>query len=167
MTHESATAPKLTRAIGLMSGTSLDGIDVALLDTDGATAIAQGPARVYPYEAAFRRRMATGLDTAKAIDERCQRPGDLLALEHDLTVRHGAAVERFLVDFSIDRQSVDLVGFHGQTVLHRPEKALTVQIGDGDMLARHLGIPVVFDMRAADMVRAGRARRWSLPTTRR
>ncbi len=139
------------RGIGLMSGTSLDGIDVALVDTDGEASVVRGPARVYPYDAAFRRRLATGLETAKAIVKRSERPGDLADLERDLTLRHAEAVERFLADCAIERSSVDLVGFHGQTVLHRPDNALTVQLGDGPLLADRLGLPVVHDMRAADM----------------
>ena len=121
--------PKLRRAIGLMSGTSLDGIDVALVDTDGETVVERGPARVYAYDAAFRDQLAAALETAKAIRQRGARPGDLAALEVALTRRHGEAVARFLKECDIDRASVDVVGFHGQTVLHRPAEALTVQIG--------------------------------------
>lgn len=147
--------PKLRRAIGLMSGTSLDGIDVALVDTDGDTVVERGPARVYAYDAAFRDQLAAALETAKTIRQRDARPGDLAALEVALTHRHGEAVTRFLKECGIDRASVDVVGFHGQTVLHRPAEALTVQIGRGDLLARQLGLPVVHDMRAADMVADG------------
>ena len=143
------------RAIGLMSGTSLDGIDVALLDTDGEANVTRGPARVYAYDAAFRRRLAEALEAAKVIVSRTDKPGHLADIERELTLRHAQAVERFLTDCAIDRLSVDLVGFHGQTVLHRPEKALTVQLGDGSLLAERLGLPVVHDMRAADMEAGG------------
>ncbi|WP_255696809.1 anhydro-N-acetylmuramic acid kinase [Aurantimonas sp. HBX-1] len=149
------TGTRRRRAIGLMSGTSLDGIDVALLDTDGEAIVIRGPARVYPYEAAFRRRLAAGLEAAKGLAHRDERPGDLSALETELTLRHAAAVERFLDDAQIDPVSVDVVGFHGQTVLHRPERALTVQLGDGGLLAERLGRPVVYDMRARDMREGG------------
>jgi anhydro-N-acetylmuramic acid kinase len=138
-----------------MSGTSLDGIDVALLDTDGEALLVRGPARVYPYEAAFRSRLAAGLDVAKALRHRDERPGDIGALETELTLRHAAAVERFLADQAIDPATIDVVGFHGQTVLHRPEAALTVQLGDGALLAQRLGRPVVYDMRARDMQQGG------------
>nr|WP_255618078.1 anhydro-N-acetylmuramic acid kinase [Aurantimonas sp. VKM B-3413] len=146
---------QIKRAIGLMSGTSLDGIDVALLDTDGETIVRRGPARVYAYDAAFRDRLANALVAAKAISARDERPGDLAALEVALTERHAEAVRRFGSDYGIDLSSVDVVGFHGQTILHRPERALTVQIGDGGLLADRLGRPVVSDMRAADMVEGG------------
>lgn len=143
------------RAIGLMSGTSMDGIDVALLDTNGVHAPTRGPARVYAYEAGFRARLEAGLQTAKGIRQRTERPGDLAALEREITDRHADAVRRFAVDCSVDLAGVDVVGFHGQTVLHRPQEALTVQLGDGLRLAKALGIPVVHDMRAADMAAGG------------
>ncbi|WP_280952994.1 anhydro-N-acetylmuramic acid kinase [Mangrovicella endophytica] len=148
------TEPRLRRAVGLMSGTSLDGIDVALLDTDGQSIVRRGPSRVYPYEAGFRQRLSAALETAKTIEERSGRPGDLAAIEQDLTDLHAGVVERFLAETGTSRESIDLVGFHGQTVLHRPDQALTVQLGDGARLAGAVGLPVVYDMRAGDM-RAG------------
>nr|WP_269812736.1 anhydro-N-acetylmuramic acid kinase [Aurantimonas marina] len=143
------------RAIGLMSGTSLDGIDVALLDTDGDGLVKRGPARVYNYDVGFRRRLAEGLETAKSIIRQTDRPGDLQVLEAEVTRRHAEAVRRFFADCGIDPATVDIIGFHGQTVLHRPDKALTVQLGDGGLLADLLHLPVVFDMRANDMTQGG------------
>ena len=140
-------------AIGLMSGTSMDGIDVALLWTDGRDKVRRGPGGFYPYEAAFRRRIEAGLADAATIGERRERPGDLAALETDITLRHAEAVN----DFRVRHPGLkpQLIGFHGQTVLHRPERALTVQLGDGALLARETGIAVVSDMRANDMEHGG------------
>ena len=140
-------------AIGLMSGTSMDGIDLAAVTTDGEQAVERGPSFFVGYEAAFRRRIEAALDEAKAIERRDERPGDLAALERDLTLRHADAVRQFLARH--DDLAPELIGFHGQTVLHRPERALTVQLGDGALLARETGLPVVFDMRANDMVHGG------------
>ncbi|RST80594.1 anhydro-N-acetylmuramic acid kinase, partial [Aquibium carbonis] len=142
-------------AIGLMSGTSMDGIDLAVVDTDGMDVVRRGPSAFVPYEAAFRRRIEAALDDAKAITRRGERPGDLAGLEREITLRHARAVERFRADFPGAAGRADLVGFHGQTVLHRPDKALTVQLGDGPLLARETGLAVVFDMRANDMVHGG------------
>ncbi|MDF1601486.1 anhydro-N-acetylmuramic acid kinase [Mesorhizobium sp. YIM 152430] len=141
----------LMRALGLMSGTSMDGIDLAVVATDGDRSVTRGPAMFVPYDAAFRRRIEAALEVAKGIAQRAERPGDLADLERDLTLRHARAVSAFVEKHG----PVDLIGFHGQTVLHRPENALTVQIGDGALLARETGTPVVFDMRAADMVAGG------------
>ncbi len=142
-------------AIGLMSGTSLDGIDVALLRTDGETVVERGPGMAFPYDPAFRRRLQAALETAKAISERSERPGDLAEIERELTLRHAEAVRRFLAENNLAAETVDVLGFHGQTVLHRPDAGLTVQLGDGDLLARETGIDVVHDMRANDMRHGG------------
>ena len=142
-------------AIGLMSGTSLDGIDVALLRTDGESVVERGPSMGVSYDAAFRRRLQGALETAKAIAARGERPGDLAGIERDLTLRHGEAVRAFLSENGLTPDEIDVVGFHGQTVLHRPDAGLTVQLGDGALLAAETGIDVVCDMRANDMVHGG------------
>lgn len=143
------------RAIGLMSGTSMDGIDVAALETDGEAVAARGPSLSVPYEAAFRRRIEAALETARAIVGREERPGDLAALEREITLRHARAVRAFLAAATPEWRAPDVIGFHGQTVLHRPAAALTVQLGDGALLADETGVPVVCDMRAEDMRRGG------------
>ncbi|TKT79215.1 anhydro-N-acetylmuramic acid kinase [Aquamicrobium sp. LC103] len=143
----------MTSALGLMSGTSMDGIDLAMLETDGEGDVKRGASMFVPYEAVFRRSIEEALETAKRIEKRDERPGDLAALERELTMRHAEAVRRFAAAHPDAR--IDVVGFHGQTVLHRPERALTVQIGDGALLARETGLPVVYDMRARDMEHGG------------
>jgi anhydro-N-acetylmuramic acid kinase len=142
-------------AIGLMSGTSLDGIDVALLRTNGETLVERGPSLGRSYDAAFRRRLQGALETAKAIEERTQRPGDLADIERELTMRHVEAVGALLTENGLKPADIDVIGFHGQTVLHRPNAGLTVQLGDGELLANETGIDVVYDMRANDMVHGG------------
>nr|WP_210275927.1 anhydro-N-acetylmuramic acid kinase [Phyllobacterium sp. P30BS-XVII] len=138
-----------------MSGTSMDGIDIALLETDGKNEVRRGPSGFVAYESAFRRRIEAGLDEAKSIRTRHERPGSLAAIEQELTKRHGEAVLGFLSDHKLSADAIDIIGFHGQTVLHRPLEKLTVQLGDGKLLADMIGIPVVYDMRANDMVHGG------------
>jgi anhydro-N-acetylmuramic acid kinase len=145
----------LRTAIGLMSGTSLDGIDVALLRTDGEAVVERGPFLAQPYDAAFRRRLQEALETATAIGARSERPGDLAEIERELTLRHAEAVRVFLAENRIAASDIDVIGFHGQTVLHRPDAGLTIQLGDGRLLARETGIDVVYDMRANDMLHGG------------
>jgi len=142
-----------TCALGLMSGTSMDGIDLAVVWTDGQDAVRRGPGGFTAYDAGFRRRIEASLDEAKAIGKRDERPGGLADLEREITIRHAAAVRQFLEEHPQLRP--ELVGFHGQTVLHRPGQELTVQLGDGTLLANELGVPVVYDMRAADMTQGG------------
>ncbi|THV35830.1 anhydro-N-acetylmuramic acid kinase [Rhizobium rosettiformans W3] len=142
-------------AIGLMSGTSMDGIDVALVRTDGEAIVERGAFLSVPYEPAFRDRLKQALEDARAIRHRDERPGALSRMERDLTLRHADAVRLFLERQNQKPGDIDLIGFHGQTVLHRPDEALTVQLGDGTLLAAETGIDVVYDMRANDMVHGG------------
>ena len=143
------------RALGLMSGTSLDGIDVAVIETDGERVLKRGHAATYPYSDAFRDQLRAGLADAACVQSRAERPGRLRLIEQYLTELHAEAVGHYLADHGIDPESIDVVGFHGQTVLHRPEARLTVQLGDGPLLARRLGRPVVYDLRAADVAAGG------------
>lgn len=143
------------RALGLMSGTSLDGIDVAVIETDGARVLRRSFPATYPYSDAVRDKVRASLAEATALSDRSHRPGRLALLEQYLTELNAEAAQHYLADHQIEPDSIDVVGFHGQTVLHRPEAGLTVQLGDGNLLARRLGLPVVYDLRAADMAAGG------------
>lgn len=146
---------KMMRAIGLMSGTSMDGIDVALIETDGDQRLERGPALSYPYSEPFRAQLRAALVEAARLRRRDERPGSLRLTEQYLTDLHAEAVTNFLEDCRIAAESVDVVGFHGQTVLHAPERKLTVQIGDGARLASVIGIDVVYDLRGPDVAAGG------------
>ena len=138
-----------------MSGTSLDGIDVALVTTDGESLVERGPARTYTYTSDQRQALASALREALQLKTREERPAELADIERALTEWHAMAVEEFCSEFSLGNSDLDLIGFHGQTVLHRPERQLTVQLGDGQLLADRVGIPVMYDMRAADVAAGG------------
>jgi anhydro-N-acetylmuramic acid kinase len=143
------------RAIGLMSGTSMDGIDVALIETDGESVNRFGPSALHFYqdhEVALLRR---AMEAAPALKARDARPGVIADTEAMSTALHASAVNTFLAANGIDRGTIDVVGYHGQTILHRPAERLTVQIGDGARLARDTGIAVVYDFRAADVAAGG------------
>ena len=146
---------RMLTAIGMMSGTSMDGIDVALLRTDGRERVERGPFLFVPYPEALRRRIEQGLIDAEAIERRTDRPGTLAALEVELTDRHAAAVRAFLAANDIRTEAIDLIGAHGQTVLHRPERSLTVQLLDAGLLARALGVRIVSDIRQGDIDAGG------------
>ncbi len=145
----------VVQAIGLMSGTSLDGVDVALIETDGDRIAGFGPTGYRAYTEAERALLRQGLIDAANLSDRTQRPGVLAQAEALVTRAHGDAVEDYLKDNSLSLTTVEIIGFHGQTVLHRPERQLTVQIGDGRALARRFGSPVAFDFRAADVAAGG------------
>ena len=138
-----------------MSGTSLDGIDVALIKTDGESIVHRGPARTYPYSPDERSMLKDALSEAIALASRDSRPGSLAAIELALTEWHAIAVESFCREFGLTDSEIDVIGFHGQTILHRPERQLTVQLGNGQLLARRTEKPVVYDIRAADVAAGG------------
>ncbi len=142
-------------ALGLMSGTSLDGVDVALIETDGRRVSAFGPSGYRPYSNAERSLLRQALMEAVHLPQRDARPGILAEAEHVVTFAHAEAVAAFLAQHRIGAQDIDIVGFHGQTVLHRPERKLTVQIGDAAALAKAIHIPVMHDFRAADVAAGG------------
>lgn len=153
MSEAQETVRPFQKVIGLMSGTSLDGVDAAWLETDGITVRSDGPSLTLPYDPALRRRLRALLDRAPTY-----LPGvgpdedpDLQAIIHDLTMRHVMAVEAVTAQAGM---KADLIGFHGQTVLHAPDQGLTWQIGDANLLARCTGVDVVADFRSAD-VKAG------------
>jgi anhydro-N-acetylmuramic acid kinase len=142
-------------ALGLMSGTSLDGVDVALIETDGRRIRALGPTSYRPYTDSERSLLRRALSEAVHLTNREERPGVLREAERAVTVAHAEAVSAFSAQNRIANQEIDIVGFHGQTVLHRPERRLTVQIGDAAALAKAIHIPVVHDFRAADVAAGG------------
>lgn len=145
---------KIMRAIGLMSGTSMDGIGVALVETNGQV-VERGASGSVPYDGAFRAKLAAAITDARDLAERSARPGHLGPIERELTERHAIVVADFLEQQGLKPSDIDVIGFHGHTALHAPERRLTVQIGDGAELARRTGIDVVYDLRAADVAAGG------------
>ena len=143
------------RAIGLMSGTSLDGVDVALIETDGERIAGFGPTGYRPYTDGEQAMLRQALQEGAALTDRTARPGVLAEADAFVTRVHAETVEAFLATEHIDKSGVAIVGFHGQTVLHRPAARLTVQIGDGAALAARLGLAVAYDFRAADVAAGG------------
>jgi anhydro-N-acetylmuramic acid kinase len=139
----------LKTAIGVISGTSMDGIDIALITTDGRETVQNGPGRTMPYPSDLRDRLQKLLEDPSVAER-----DPLTDLEHSITDNFTAAIRRFMTDEAISPVSVDLIGLHGQTVYHRPEKRFTRQLGLGQRMAKDLGISVVDGMRQAD-VKAG------------
>ncbi len=132
------------QAIGLMSGTSLDGVDAALLMTDGVNIARPGAWLSRPYDeptCALLRRALDGVEVAQA--------------ERAMTDAHGAVLGALLDAAGLSAAAIDVVGFHGHTLWHRPECGETCQIGDGARLAALCGIDVIDDFRSADMAAGG------------
>lgn len=141
----------MLRAIGLMSGTSLDGVDAAWVETDGEAIGRTGPALTLPYAPDLRHDLRRLLDAAPGL-----APDDpfLAGCVRRLTERHAEAVAA--LRRQVGGKAPDLLGFHGQTILHRPvQERRTWQVGDAALLARLTGLPVAWDFRSADVAAGG------------
>jgi anhydro-N-acetylmuramic acid kinase len=136
------------RALGLMSGTSLDGIDAALIESDGKLLLQSGAVTSAPYDSDFRQRLRNCLGRGE------DAPG-VSGVATELTLRHAEVVARLLADNGLSPEDIDLIGFHGHTTVHRPDQRLTVQIGDSALLAARTGIKVVGDFRLNDVSKGG------------
>ena len=143
-------------ALGLMSGTSLDGIDLALLKTDGAAEIDFMRDGFVAYAPELRALLRGVLDAAAdwptaQLKNPDDWPSQLNEAAAAVTQAHIAAVEGFLEPDSAPA----LIGFHGQTISHRPAEGFTLQIGDGQALAAATGSDVVGQFRLNDMRHGG------------
>ena len=137
-------------AIGAISGTSMDGIDIALIETDGRTITRTGPGRTASYPAALRNELLAFLGDPS----RAERD-PLTELDQRVTDAFTDAIMLFVEEEGLDRTKIDLIGLHGQTVYHRPERRFTRQLGQGQRMADRLGIDVVDGFRLADVAQGG------------
>ena len=131
--------------IGLMSGTSADGVDAALLFTDGRAVAKAGASLFVPYDDALRADILAHM----------RGVGDEKKVAQSITDMHIQAVNQLIKKANVSRETVALVGFHGQTIRHAPAEGITVQIGDAARMARVLGMPVVADFRSNDVLHGG------------
>lgn len=147
------------KCVGLMSGTSLDGVDAALLDTDGEVITAFGPGVQLDYTAADRAVLQAAVDAGLRWRFEGEEPDVFGDAEAVLTRTHAEAVQAVCDVAGLSPSQLDLVGFHGQTVIHIPptegRSGKTRQIGDADALASALGCPVAYDFRTADVEAGG------------
>jgi anhydro-N-acetylmuramic acid kinase len=128
-------------SLGLMSGTSLDGVDAAWLLTDGQKIMEVGGGMTVSYPVLLREKI-------RAVLGRKDLTREIQAVEHELTLFHGEVVRQVQAI-----QTIDLIGFHGQTIFHAPPQ--TLQIGDGELLARDVGVDVIYDFRSEDVGKGG------------
>jgi anhydro-N-acetylmuramic acid kinase len=137
-----------------MSGTSMDGIDAALIETDGRGLVRPVAFRGEPWSDRARSMLREAVDLALRFES--PRPNaEIHAVEEMVTRSHVMAVRKLLVDARVSPADIAVVGFHGQTIAHRPDRGWTWQIGDGAAMAAALGVPVVNDFRSADVGAGG------------
>ncbi len=144
-------------AIGLMSGTSLDGIDAAILKTDGDAVIEHGASAFLPYSRDLKVFIRRAI---KAALEGRDGAADIGKAAAEVTLAHVEAVAALLDKARMKRTQIDVIGFHGQTILHRPKRGpesvgRSWQIGDGRLLAEETKIDVVADFRGNDIAEGG------------
>lgn len=141
------------RVLGYMSGTSLDGVDAAIIDTDGEKVTGFGPALLLPFTVEERAILVRATEDAVRMDGSGGRPPSYDAAERVVLDVHVRAARTLLS--RVDAGVIELAGFHGQTLLHRPDRHLSIQVGDPAALANALGVPVVADLRQADLAAGG------------
>ena len=146
----SLSSEKPITAIGIMSGTSMDGIDVAILTTDGIDQVTLGPSSTFDYPKALRDDLLRHLTDAARFETET-----FPELEAAVTKAHAEAALRFMHTHGLRPDDVAVIGMHGQTMLHRPERRFTCQLGDGQLAANLTGLPVVCRFRHADVAAGG------------
>ncbi len=140
------------RALGLMSGTSLDGVDAAIIETDGVDAIEYGPWTTLPYTSEERKILADAVEIALEKGLSASLSSEIFKAGRVILDTHARAVSELLRRYG---GGVDVVGLHGQTLLHRPAERVSWQLGDGAALCAKIGIDVVSGFRQADIAAGG------------
>lgn len=135
-------------AIGLMSGTSLDGVDAALLLTDGQHILGRGHATTHPMPAALAQRLRSAMHTPFTAME-------FAALERDITLLHAQAIDALLAESELYLSDIGVIGFHGQTLVHAPHQQISWQMGNPHLLVQRYNIPVIHDFRRYDIAHGG------------
>ena len=147
------------RILGFMTGTSLDAVDMAVLETDGETIQAFGPAGERKLTEPTREIMLAATYAAQRWPRGAPAPAIFAEAARAGSEEHYAAAEEFLAAHGLAWSDIDLIGMHGQTVLHERPKGggvgRTAQLGDAALLASRAGVPVAFDFRSADVAAGG------------
>jgi len=147
------------RVLGFMTGTSLDAVDMAVLETDGEAIAAFGPAGERKLSEATRDLMLAATEQALKWPRGAPEPAIFAEAAQAGAAEHFVAAEEFLATHGLAWSDIELVGMHGQTVLHeRPQNGRagrTVQLGDAQWLATRTGVPVAHDFRTADVAAGG------------
>ena len=139
---------KLFSAMGLMSGTSMDGVDVSIIKSDGYDEVELILDQYFKYDTDLYRQLSTLRDKIKSSEDLTKYSKELSDLERALTIFHAEKISKIALKNGIE---IDLIGFHGQTIFHNPQIKITKQLGDGNLLSQLLKKPVIYDFRQADI----------------
>ncbi len=143
---------KIYKAIGLMSGTSVDGVDVSIIESDGNREFSSILDRYFEYDKELIKKILNIREKITNTDKLDKYSKEIKDLERKITLFHVEAVKETL---ELSKISVDLIGFHGQTIFHDSEKKITKQLGDGNLLSQLTKKKVVYDFRQNDLANGG------------
>ncbi|MCA0370687.1 MAG: anhydro-N-acetylmuramic acid kinase [Proteobacteria bacterium] len=143
-------SPQVVRVLGFMSGTSLDGVDAALLETDGLDVLSSLGHAFVPYPTSLQDALLAVMAREGGVLALSEHEKDNLA--HQITQLHLEAARNVMAQTGVVPQ---LVGFHGQTIYHNPERRTSIQLGDPVLLSEVLGVPVIHTFRQNDLDHGG------------
>ena len=143
---------KLYTAIGLMSGTSMDGVDVSLIRSDGFNQFTNILDEYFEYNESLHRELIELRNLIININDLKQHSSRLNELERKITVFHSKIVSELSLKY---QDEIDFVGFHGQTIFHNPKQKISKQLGDGALMSQLVKKKVIFNFRQEDIANNG------------
>lgn len=143
---------KIYTALGLMSGTSLDGLDISIIKSDGIKEYLSIFDRYFEYDNQIIEKLLKIRGKLSSFQDLKSNEKEIINLEKEITLFHARAVEIVLKEF---KSSIDLIGFHGQTIFHEPKMKITKQLGDGKLLSQLTKKKVVYNFRENDLTNGG------------
>ena len=143
---------KLFTSIGLMSGTSMDGVDISVIQSDGQYEFHNILDEYFEYDADLQEELIRLRNLVLNRNDLLKNSEELVNLERKITVFHAEKINHILLEY---KNEIDLIGFHGQTIFHNPQKKITKQLGDGNLLSQLLKKKVVYDFRQKDIENGG------------
>ena len=143
---------KIYTAMGLMSGTSLDGVDVSIIETDGNEEYSSILDKYFEYDKELIQKLLKIRAKITDFEELDKNLNEIKALEREITLFNSKIVNE---TFKISKSKVDIIGFHGQTIFHDSSKKITKQLGDGSLLSQLTKKKVIYDFRKNDLENGG------------
>ena len=143
---------KLYTSIGLMSGTSMDGVDISIIQSDGQYQFHNILDEYFEYDVELQAELIRLRNLVLGENDLFKYSKELGNLERKITVFHAEKINQILTKY---KHEIDLIGFHGQTIFHEPQKKITNQLGDGKLLSQLLKKKVIYDFRQKDIEHDG------------
>ena len=143
---------KIYTALGLMSGTSMDGVDASIIKSDGDREYSIKMDEYFEYGSELRQKLINIREKVLVIDDLKTHSDEIKSLEKEITLFHANAVNKILETSKIE---IDLLGFHGQTIFHDPKNKITKQLGDGNLLSQLTKKKVIYNFRQNDLLNGG------------